>query len=103
MNNVSFARGGERMKEKAQSFMNGHALVYCVIMEIAGLGGMLLAGFLMQLLLNIVAPTVDYYVVLFLQEAVGAIIMIGLIKLSGLEEVVHRRGIGFGRGLLVGM
>lgn len=91
------------MKEKVQSFVNEHALVYCVIMEIAGLGGMILAGFLIQLLLNIVAPTVDYYVVLFLQEAVGSIIMIGLIKLSGLEEVMHRRGIGFGRGLLVGM
>ena len=40
---------------------------------------------------------------MFLQEAAGAVIMFALMRLSGLEGVWHRREIGFGRGLLVGM
>lgn len=90
------------MKEKVQDFAKRHTLLHCVVMEVIGLGGMFGVSFLIQLT-QLVPIEMDYYVMLLLQEAIGAAIMFLLIKLSGVEDVLRRKGIGFGRGLLVGM
>lgn len=86
-----------------QRFAEKHTFLYCILAEILVLGGMMAAGTAISLAAYIVLGLdVDYYVVMGAQELCGALIAFLAIWLSGCADIFKRRGIGFGRGLLVG-
>lgn len=89
--------------KKIQSFALKHTFIYCILAEILVLGGMMAAGTGISLVIYIIMGLdVDYYVVMAAQELCGALIALVAISLSGCMDIFKRRGIGFGRGLLVG-
>lgn len=84
---------------KIQAFAKKYTIIYCAIVEILILA--VLTG--IGMLLAMMVPESDYYVLMGAQEGIGAVIACGLIILSGQKKVLTRKGGGFGRGLLVGM
>lgn len=85
---------------KIQNFAKTHTIIYCILAEIIVLGGMLLSGVVIGLLFG--KTGVDGYILQTLQEVVGALLALVVLEVSGCGDVLRRRGIGFGRGLLVG-
>ena len=85
---------------KIQEFAKKYTIIYCILVEIIVLGGMTLAGMLMGMLLG--GSGVDGYVLQALQELIGALLAFAALKVSGCTDVLTRRGIGFGKGLIVG-
>ena len=85
---------------KIQEFAKKYTIIYCIFAEIIVLGGMTLAGMLFGMLLG--NTGVDGYVLQALQEVVGALLAFAALKMSGCADVLTERGIGFGKGLIVG-
>ncbi len=85
---------------KIQEFAKKYTIIYCILAEIIVLGGMTLAGMLLGMLLG--NTGVDGYVLQALQEVVGALLAFAALKVSGCADVLTKRGIGFGKGLIVG-
>lgn len=85
---------------KLQIFAKKHTVIYCVLVEIIVLGTMALAGMLTGILLG--GTGVDGYILQALQEAVGALLAFAAVRVSGCADVLTNRGIGFGKGLIVG-
>lgn len=86
-----------------QSFAQKHTVIYCILVEILVLGGMMAAGTAISLCIYMFAGLdVDYYAAMAAQEMCGALIAFGAICLSGCSDIFKRRGIGFWRGLPVG-
>lgn len=85
---------------KIQEFAKKYTIIYCILAEIIVLGGMTLAGMLFGMLLG--NTGVDGYVLQALQEVVGAVLAFAALNVSGCADVLTKRGIGFGKGLLVG-
>ena len=88
------------MMETIQNFAKKHTIIYCILAEIVVLGSMILAGMLMGALIG--DRGVDGYVLQALQELIGALFAFAAVKVSGCGDVLTRKGIGFGKGLLVG-
>lgn len=89
--------------KKIQSFALKHTLIYCILTEILVLGSMMALGTAVSLVVYLVLGwDVDYYALMAVQEAFGALIALAAICLSGCSDILKKRGIGFGRGLLVG-
>lgn len=86
--------------ERIQEFAKKYTVVYCILAEVIVLGGMTLAGILFGMLLG--ESGVDGYVIQTLQEIVGVLLSLGAVKVSGCMDILTKRGIGFGKGLLVG-
>lgn len=86
--------------EAIQNFAKKHTIIYCILAEVVVLGGMILAGMLFGVLLG--DSGVDGYVLQALQEFIGAVLAFAAVKVSGCTDVLTRKGIGFGKGLLVG-
>lgn len=85
---------------RIQEFAKKYTIIYCILAEIIVLGTMTLAGILIGSLLGVF--DVDMYVLQALQELIGALLAFVAIKVSGCGDVLTKRGIGFGKGLLVG-
>lgn len=89
--------------KKVQEFALKHTVIYCIVAEILVLGGMMVAGTVISLAVYVVLGLdVDYYALMAAQEACGALIAFAAIAVSGCTDIFTRRGIGFGKGLLVG-
>lgn len=86
--------------ETIQNFAKKHTIIYCILAEVVVFGGMILAGMLFGALLG--DSGVDGYVLQALQEFIGAVLAFAAVKVSGCGDVLTQRGIGFGKGLLVG-
>lgn len=86
--------------EKIQAFAKKYTIVYGILAEVIVLGGMMLAGLLFDVLFREVG--VDTYVLQALGEIVGAVLAFAMLKVSGCADILAQRGIGFGKGLLVG-
>ena len=85
---------------KIQEFAKKYTIIYCILAEIIVLGGMTLAGMLFGMLLG--NSGVDGYVLQTLQELVGAVLAFATLNVSGCADILTKRGIGFGKGLIVG-
>ena len=85
---------------KIQDFAKKHTIIYCLLVEIVVFGVMILSGVLIGRLFG--AYNVDTYVLQALQELVGVLLALAAMKVSGCTDVLTGRGIGFGKGLLVG-
>ena len=85
---------------KIQEFAKKYTIIYCILAEVVVLGGMILAGMLMGMLLG--GSGVDGYVLQALQELIGALLAFAALKVSGCADILTKRGIGFGKGLIVG-
>lgn len=86
--------------KKIQNFALKHTIIYCILVETVVLGGMMAVGMLFRFIFR--NSGVDYYVLMALQEAAGALIALAALKISGCGNILKERGIGLGRGLLVG-
>ncbi|MGN0482819.1 MAG: lysostaphin resistance A-like protein [Lachnospiraceae bacterium] len=87
--------------KKLQEFARKHTIWYCVIVEIVALGCVMLSGTLITVLFS--NDSVDYYVLYLLQEIVAIGVNLFLLYVSGLFSVLHHRGAGFGKGILIGL
>lgn len=85
--------------DQLRAFARKHTLAYCIGAEIVFLAVLTAVGYL----LGSIAGDGSYYVLLLIQEAVGAALAYGLLWASGLLPVLKNRGAGFGKGLLVGL
>ena len=85
---------------KIQEFAKKYTVIYCILAEIVVLGGMTAIGTGIALLFG--GSGADSYVLLALQELCGALLAFGALKVSGCADILTKRGIGFGKGLLVG-
>lgn len=85
---------------KIREFAKKYTLIYCILAEVVVIGGMIAMGCLFGILLD--GTGVDAYVLLALQELSGALLAFAALKLSGCADILFERGIGFGKGLLVG-
>ena len=85
---------------QVQAFAKKHTIFYCILTEIIVVGGMLLCGILIELSLG--ENGADIYVLQAVTEVIGALLAFAMLKVSGCADVLTRRGIGFGKGLLVG-
>lgn len=86
--------------KKIRDFAVRHAIIYCILIEILVLGGMMIAGTLIGLAFR--GSDADYYVLMALQELCGGLIALAALEISGCGNILKERGIGFGKGLLVG-
>ena len=86
--------------EKIQAFAKKYTIIYGILAEVIVLGGMMLAGLLFDVLFR--DAGVDTYVLQALGEIVGAVLAFAMLKVSGCADILTKRGIGFGKGLLVG-
>lgn len=83
-----------------------HPIRYCILSEVLFLGIMMLASFLILaaiLAMKLDVDRVEDYLVSALQELVGLLTAVFLLKRTGKAELLRRRGCGFFNGLLVGM
>lgn len=85
--------------DQIRQFARKHTLVYCIAVEVVFLTVLTGIGYL----IGAVAGDGDYYVMLLIQEAIGAVLAYGVLQISGLLPVLKNRGAGFGKGLLVGL
>lgn len=85
-----------------QTLRRAHPVPYSVGAALAAVLLILLAGFAVQLA-ALFFPQADYYVLIFLQEALAALLVYGLACVSGCSRLLLQKGCGFGRGLLIGM
>lgn len=85
--------------EWAKRFSRKHTLAYCILAEIIFLAALTGIGFLT----GIFVEDAGYYVRLLIQEAAGALLAYGMLRVSGLRPVLNNRGSGFGKGLLTGL
>lgn len=86
--------------ERIMDFAKKHTVIYCILIEIVVFAVMILSGWLIGRLFG--AYNVDTYVLQALQELVGVLLALAAMKVSGCTDVLTGRGIGFGKGLLVG-
>lgn len=86
--------------EKIRNFARRYTIIYCILAEIIVLGGMTAWGYLLGWFTK--DSGVDGYVLLALQELGGAMLSYAALKVSGCSDVLTKKGIGFGKGLLVG-
>lgn len=83
-----------------------HPIWYCILSEVLFLGLMMLASFLIILVIvatGMDTSRVESYLLSALQELVGLLTALVLLKRTGKSELLRRRGCGFFNGLLVGM
>ena len=85
---------------KIQEFAKKYTIIYCILAEIIVLGGMTLAGMLLGMLLG--NTGMDGYILQALQEIAGVLLAFAAIRVSGCADILTKRGIGFGKGLIVG-
>lgn len=84
---------------KVKQIAQKYTVLYCIAVEIIFLAVLTAIGFG----LGTIAENGNYYVMLLIQEAIGALLAYGLLRLTGLQRILGNRGSGFGRGLLVGL
>ena len=82
-----------------------HPIGFCVLSEVLFLGSLLLASFVILLLAVLFDPVARAgdYLLGSLQEAVGLVVALLILKKTGKTCLLCRRGSGFFNGLLVGM
>ena len=82
-----------------------HPIGFCVLSEVLFLGSLLLASFVILLLAVLFDPVAraEDYLLGSLQEAVGLVVALLILKKTGKTGLLRRRGSGFFNGLLVGM
>lgn len=85
--------------DRIRQFTRKHTVMYCIAVEVVFLAVLTGIGYL----IGAVAGDGDYYVMLLVQEAIGAVLAYGVLWISGLLPVLKNRGAGFGKGLLVGL
>lgn len=85
---------------KLQGFAKKYTIIYCILAEVIVLGGIMLARCLFGFLFR--ETGVDTYVLQALGESIGAVLAFVMLKVSGCADILTKRGIGFGKGLLVG-
>lgn len=85
--------------DKVKQIAQKYTVLYCIAVEILFLAVLTGIGFG----LGAIVKDGNYYVLLLIQEAIGALLAYGLLRLTGLTKVVKNKGCGFGRGLLVGL
>lgn len=85
-----------------QALRREHPVLYGAGAALAAVLLILLAGFAVQLA-ALFFPQADYYVLIFLQEALAALLIYGLARASGGGRILRQKGCGLGRGLLIGM
>lgn len=96
----SRACGGKRkLMDRIRQFAGTHTLAFCIAVEIIFLA--VLTG--IGLLLGAAFGGGNYYVLLLIQEAAGAVLAYGMLHVFGLRPVLKNRGSGFLKGLLTGL
>jgi len=83
-----------------------HPLLFCILAEILFLGTLFLADIVFTIILLVTGAdftTLDTYFYSTLQELVGALMMVFILKRTGRVSLLRRRDSGFFNGLLVGM
>lgn len=86
--------------ENIQEFAKKHTIIYCILAEVVVLGGMMAGGIFISFLMQ--ESGADSYVQMALQELCGVVLAYAAMKLGGCADILHERGIGLGKGLLVG-
>lgn len=89
--------------KQIRKFSEKNPLIYSILVEIIFLAALTGIGLAVRFAAGLLAEEPDYYVCLFLQEAVAAVLAYGVLCLSGQRAVLKNRGCGFGKGLLTGM
>ena len=85
---------------------SAHPMLYCLVAEVLFLGMLFVASLLSLLLILFVVrdiDAVDDYMLTFMQEAAGVLVAWLLLRRTGRQGLLGRRGSGFWNGLLVGM
>ena len=83
-----------------------HPILFCILAEILFLGTLFLADFVFSLVLAFAGAdfsSLDPYLYSALQELVGVLVTVWILKRTGHAGLLRRRGSGFFNGLLVGM
>ena len=86
--------------DRIKNFAKEHTIIYCIIVEILLLGGIIITGIPLGKLMN--TTNIDSYVLQALTETVGVIVAFAALNVSGCADVLTNKGIGFFKGLLVG-
>ena len=88
---------------RIQEFAKKDTIIFCILAEIVVLGGMMLWGMGLGWMLGMLGcESIDTYVLQALGEIMGVILAFVVVKVSGCADVFEKKGIGFGKGLLVG-
>ena len=83
-----------------------HPILYCILSEVLFLGSMVVFSLLATIGLAAAGAdfdTMDGYLFVSVQEAVGLAVALLLLARTGRLDLLRRRGCGFLNGLLVGM
>ena len=83
-----------------------HPFLFCILAEVLFLASLFLADFVFSLVLAFAGAdfsSMDTYLYSALQELVGVLVTLWLLKRTGRGGLLRRRGSGFFNGLLVGM
>ena len=83
-----------------------HPVVFCILCEVVFLASLFVGGTVLTLVLLFAGAdlaVLDEYLITILQEAVGALVAVLILRRTGRAGVLGRRGCGFFNGLLVGM
>ncbi len=80
-----------------------HPVLYSAAAGVLSVLLILFSGLVIQLAANLIFPAADYYVLTLLQEALGALLIYGLVWASGFGRVLRQKGCGFWHGLQVGL
>lgn len=83
-----------------------HPVVFCILCEVVFLASLFVGGTVLTLVLLFAGAdlaALDEYLITILQEAVGALVAVLILRRTRCTGVLGRRGCGFFNGLLVGM
>lgn len=96
------AKEGEIM-QKLIAVRRAHPVVYSVAAAFFSVAGLLLVGVAVQLIVLLAGAEADYYVLMLAQEALGALLIYGMLRASGCGSVLRQKGCGFWKGLYIGL
>ena len=85
---------------------SAHPMLYCLVAEVLFLGMLFVASLLSLLLILLVVrdiDAVDDYMLTFMQETAGVLVVWLFLARTGKSGLLRRRGSGFFNGLLVGL
>lgn len=83
-----------------------HPILFCILAEVLFLGSLFLTDLVFTIVLlfsGVDLAKLDPYLYSSLQELVGALVVVFILKRTGRADLLRRRGSGFFNGLLVGM
>ncbi len=86
--------------------LTAHPVLFCILAEVLFLASLFLADLVFSItlvLLRVDLAGIDSYLYSSLQELVGILVVMGLLRRTGRVDLLRRRGSGFFNGLLVGM